>query len=75
MYLKIETDYYNTYILRVADIRNVSTGHNGNHYVIYVFYRCGTDSDTTIHCGSRDERDEICEKIYQALIAREGVLE
>lgn len=74
MYLKIETEY-RTYILRVTDIRNVSTGHDGTHYVIYVYYRCGADSDTTICCGSRDDRDEACEKIYQALLKWEGMLE
>lgn len=74
MYLKIETEY-RTYVLRVTDIRNVSTGHDGNHYVIYVSYRCGADCDTIIRCDSRDEQDEICEKIYQALLAWEGMLE
>ena len=73
MYLKIETEY-RTYILRVTDIRNVSSGHDGNRWVVYIFYRCGTDSDTTIRCDSREERDEICEKIYQALVAWEGML-
>lgn len=40
MYLKIETEYH-TYILRITDIRNMSTGHDGYHYVIYIYYRCG----------------------------------
>lgn len=74
MYLKIENEY-RTCILRVTDIRNVSTGHDGNSWIIYVYYRCGTDSDTIIRCYSKDERDEVCEKIYQALIAWEGILE
>ena len=73
MYLKIETEY-RTHILRLTDIRNVSTGHDGNHYVIYVYYRCGTDNDTIIPCSSREEREKVCEKIYQALIAWEGTM-
>jgi DNA-directed RNA polymerase subunit RPC12/RpoP len=74
MYLKIETEY-RTYILRVTDIRNVSTGHDGNYYVIYVCYRCGASIDSTLRFDNRDERDEACEKIYQALLKWEGMME
>ena len=73
MYLKIETEC-RTYILSVADIRNVSTEHDGRHYVIYVYYRCGTDVDSVLRFGTCYERDEVCERIYQALIAWEGKL-
>lgn len=72
MFLKIETDY-RTYILRVTDIRNVSTGHDGNYYVIYVYYRCGADTDSVLRFSNSYERDEACEEIYKALIAWEGM--
>ena len=39
MYLKIEAGY-RTYILRVTDIRNVSTGFSGKGWEIYIYYRC-----------------------------------
>ena len=74
MYLKIETAY-SSCILCVADIRNVSTGYDGNNWVVYIFYRCGTDSNTVIGCDSREERDAICEKIYHTLIKWESMLE
>lgn len=73
MYLKIKAGY-RTHILRVTDIRNVYTGIDGGCWVIYVFYRCGTDSDTIIRFDDKNERNEACEKIYQALIAWEGML-
>ena len=74
MYLKIKADY-RTHILRVADIRNVSTGYSGKGWEIYVYYRCGAETNTTICFDDKKDRDEACEKIYQALIAWEGMLE
>lgn len=73
MYLKIEANC-RTYILRVTDIRNVSTGHSGKGWEIYVYYRCGIDTNTTICFDYKKDRDEVCEKIYQALIEWEGML-
>lgn len=74
MYLKIETGYH-THILRVTDIRNVYTGWSTQGWEIYIFYRCGADTKTTICFDDKNERNEACEKIYQALVAWEGMLE
>ena len=74
MYLKIEADC-RTHILRVTDIRNVTTGWSGQGWEIYVYYRCGIDAVTTICFDHKNERNEACEKIYQALITWEGMLE
>ena len=73
MYLKIKSEYQ-TCILRIADIRNVSTGHDGHCYVIYVYYRCGADTDSVLRFSNSYERDEACEKIYRALITWEVTL-
>ena len=74
MYLKIKAGYC-THILRVTDVRNVYTGIDTGCWAIYVFYRCGADSKITIRFDDKKERDEACEKIYQALVAWEGTLE
>ena len=74
MYLKIKADC-RTHILRVTDIRNVSTGWSVQGWEIYVYYRCGADTNTTICFDYKKDRDEACEEIYQALLAWEGMLE
>ena len=70
MYLKIEANC-RVYILRVTDIRNVSTGFSGKGWEIYVYYRCGADAATTICFDDKNKRNEAFEKIYQALVSWE----
>ena len=72
MYLKIEAGY-RTYILRVTDIRNVSTGFSGKGWEIYIYYRCGVDTNTTICFDDKDDRDDALEQIYQAFITCGGM--
>lgn len=73
MYLKIKADCY-THILHVPDIRNVSTGWSVRGWEIYIYYKCGADTNTTICFDYKKDRDEACEEIYQALVAWEEKL-
>ena len=70
MYLKIDLDF-TSYVIRLSDVRNVNTGHDGSKYYLEVCYRTGTDHCTTIYFYRRDERDEVVDEIYEALILLE----
>lgn len=67
MYLKINLDF-NSYIIRLPDVRNVNTGYDGNKYYLEVYYRTGSEANTIIRFYCKDERDEVVDKIYEALV-------